>query len=99
MNWKTNLGNFFYVVHISEDEEEGGILDLVLSTITGEDDEDEKTKTEVLIWYEFNEFKFFNGLLFDIYSTKIVDCRQKWGRWGRWGRRRGWKWRGRRRWW
>lgn len=29
-------------------EEEGGILDLVVSAITGEDDDDDKNKTEVL---------------------------------------------------
>lgn len=32
----------------ADDEDESGILDLVLSTITGDDEEDDKTKTEVL---------------------------------------------------
>lgn len=45
----------FFFLCVSIEEEEGGILDLVVSALTGEDDdESEKTKTEVryfkLVW-------------------------------------------------
>lgn len=52
-NWWNNLNSDFFCVCV---EEEGGILDLVVSALTGEDDdESEKTKTEVryfkLVWF------------------------------------------------